>query len=545
MADTTQAPLNGTYPAQHAYPDSFNHAHSNANNVASFQPAQSTTPSNAPSTEQKNGISKDEVGWYFVEQYYTNMSRSPEKLQFFYSKRSQFVFGTEAESVPVAVGQKAINEKIKQLDFHDCKVRVLNVDSQASFDNILVSVIGEISNKSEPSRKFVQSFVLAEQPNGYYVLNDIFRYLVDIEEELETEETAPAAAPTAPAEEPSVDKPVQPEVKAEVAPVTEEPQVEESPVDNEVAAAQVDEKLEQTENIVEEVSGDDSVPKANGAGVEEVPVETASVEVEPAVAEEPKIEESATPEPTPAPEPKEAPAPVKESAPPTKALPKTWANIASKSGAIATVVPAIPVAPVKPAAAPAPASAAASASSSQAAAPAPTPAPAAAEPAPSQPSSSDGAGWQTAGHDHKKSQSRTTEEQNVLAYIKNVTEKVDASLLKQTLSRFGKLKHFDVSRQKNCAFVEFADASGYNAAVAANPHQIGTEQIHVEERRARTNAYGNNGNYAGRGGASRGRGDRAGSQGRGGFQRDGRGGFAPRGRGGNANAKGRNQTQAA
>lgn len=69
-----------------------------------------------------------------------------------------------------------------KLDFHDCKVRVLNVDSQASFANILITVIGEISNKSEPSRKFVQTFVLAEQPNGYYVLNDIFRYLVDEEE---------------------------------------------------------------------------------------------------------------------------------------------------------------------------------------------------------------------------------------------------------------------------------------------------------------------------------------------------------------------------
>lgn len=25
-------------------------------------------------------LSKDEIGWYFVEQYYTTLSRSPEKL---------------------------------------------------------------------------------------------------------------------------------------------------------------------------------------------------------------------------------------------------------------------------------------------------------------------------------------------------------------------------------------------------------------------------------------------------------------------------------
>ena len=99
---------------------------------------------------------------------------------------------------------------------------------------------------------------------------------------------------------------------------------------------------------------------------------------------------------------------------------------------------------------------------------------------------------------------------------------------------------------KNCAFVEFAEPAGYAAAVAANPHQIGSEQITVEERRPRSNAYGNNTGFGpGRGGAGRGRGDRAGSQGRGGFQRDGRGGFASRGRGGNPGPKGRSQAQAA
>lgn len=106
MADTTQISINGTYQAQPAYPDSYNHAHTAVNSVSNFQPAQSSTPSNAPSNDQKNGISKDEVGWYFVEQYYTNMSRSPDKLHLFYSRRSQLVFGTEAESVPVSVGQK-------------------------------------------------------------------------------------------------------------------------------------------------------------------------------------------------------------------------------------------------------------------------------------------------------------------------------------------------------------------------------------------------------------------------------------------------------
>lgn len=105
MADMTQAPINGTYP--HGFPDSFNHAHAAMNNAANFQPVQSSTPTTAtPTEQQKNEISKDEVGWFFVEQYYTTMSRNPDKLHLFYSKRSQLVFGTEAESVPVAIGNK-------------------------------------------------------------------------------------------------------------------------------------------------------------------------------------------------------------------------------------------------------------------------------------------------------------------------------------------------------------------------------------------------------------------------------------------------------
>ncbi|KAK6820396.1 hypothetical protein RU639_007339 [Aspergillus parasiticus] len=539
MADT-QAPVNGNYPVPHTYHESYNHAHAVANNASNFQPAQSTTPTNVPPSEQKNAISKDEVGWYFVEQYYTNMSRSPDKLHLFYSRRSQLVFGTEAESVPVAVGQKAINEKIKQLDFQDCKVRVLNVDSQASFDNILISVIGEISNKSEPSRKFIQTFVLAEQPNGYYVLNDIFRYLVD-EEDIVNEEPTPAATaasaasaePAEPAVEPAADEPTQPE--------TESAPTAESQVADEVTVAKVDEKLEQAEEKADEEQPEEPATQANGTEAQRS--EDVQEPVALAESEASKTEKPATPEPTPASTTqKENVAPAKEPAVPARAVPKTWANIASKSGATAPVVPAIPVAPAKPA----------PASSSAQSVPAPVAAAAtptlATDSTPSQPPSNDGSGWQTAGHDHKKTQPRASDDQNVMAYIKNVTDKVDATLLKQTLSRFGKLKHFDVSRQKNCAFVEFADPAGYAAAVAANPHQIGTEQISVEERRSRTSAYGGNANYgAGRGGSGRGRGDRAGSQGRGGFQRDGRGGFAPRGRGGsgNVNAKARNQAQAA
>lgn len=93
--------MNGTYHAHH-HPNHYTadpyHAHvpSNTASATSVQPA----------SDSKNEIPKDEVGWFFVEQYYTTLSRSPEKLHLFYSRHSKFVSGLEAQKVTVAVGQK-------------------------------------------------------------------------------------------------------------------------------------------------------------------------------------------------------------------------------------------------------------------------------------------------------------------------------------------------------------------------------------------------------------------------------------------------------
>lgn len=70
------------------------------------------------------------------------------------------------------------------------------MDSQSSADGgIVIQVLGEMSNSDGPWRKFAQTFFLAQQPNGYYVLNDIFRYLKD---EVTAEEDTPADAKAQP-----------------------------------------------------------------------------------------------------------------------------------------------------------------------------------------------------------------------------------------------------------------------------------------------------------------------------------------------------------
>ncbi|KAJ3391166.1 hypothetical protein HDU84_006380 [Entophlyctis sp. JEL0112] len=82
---------------------------------------------------------------------------------------------------------KEIQSRIAELDFEDCKVLVSNVDSQLSHNGcIVIMVLGEMSNKQAASHKFCQCFVLAEQPSGYFVYNDIFRFLKeDIDNEYE------------------------------------------------------------------------------------------------------------------------------------------------------------------------------------------------------------------------------------------------------------------------------------------------------------------------------------------------------------------------
>lgn len=307
-----------------------------------------------------------------------------------------------------------------------------------------------MSIKSEPHRKFVQTFVLAEQPNGYYVLNDIIRYLNDDEEDLPEEE--PLAENTG----------VQPEEEHTAG--TQEPEFETKgeSVDEPAAADEVDAKLEQ--EIAEEVTeGLEEAPDANGtppsdivedrtapsSGPEEPGTTTAEhsestgdqATLEPEFPKEPEHTPSISP-PKPT-----TPAPAQDAPPaaPAKAAPKTWANLVAANRA------APPAIPSPSSSSPAPSQTKAASNSPQPS----TPPSGVNENTTSQTSQGNGSGWQTAGHDHGKRQNRQQsissgagEEGNVLGYVKNVTEKVDATALRAALSKYGKLKYFDVSRPR-------------------------------------------------------------------------------------------------
>lgn len=64
------------------------------------------------------------------------------------------------------------------LDYCNYKGDISTIDAQDSFDGgVLVLVTGYLHHKDGGKRKFTQSFFLAPQDNGYYVLNDMFRYV--------------------------------------------------------------------------------------------------------------------------------------------------------------------------------------------------------------------------------------------------------------------------------------------------------------------------------------------------------------------------------
>ncbi|KAJ9093428.1 hypothetical protein QFC21_006459 [Naganishia friedmannii] len=148
--------------------------------MASPTPNGTSATTDAPKTK----TAAADVGWQFVPQYYTTLHDAPERLHCFYNKKSTFVHGVEGEDIIASYGQHDIHQKVLSLGFSDCKAYIHHIDAQTSFaGGIILQVIGEISNKSGPWRKFTQTFFLAEQPSGYFVLNDIFRYLKEDDEE--------------------------------------------------------------------------------------------------------------------------------------------------------------------------------------------------------------------------------------------------------------------------------------------------------------------------------------------------------------------------
>lgn len=75
--------------------------------------------------------------------------------------------------------EQAINDKIMSLNLRNCFTEIETVDSQVSYqDGVFCVVTGTFTGQDNVQRRFAQSFFLAPQESGgYFVLNDVFRFL--------------------------------------------------------------------------------------------------------------------------------------------------------------------------------------------------------------------------------------------------------------------------------------------------------------------------------------------------------------------------------
>ncbi|KAJ2707750.1 hypothetical protein FB645_000523 [Coemansia sp. IMI 203386] len=436
--------------------------------MSAVQKQQTTSNGTASATSpEARKVATQEVGWLFAKEYYKFMNSDPERLHQFYGKKSISIHGEEGQSVFQANGQQEIRSAIESGEFKGRKVLVTNVDALPSINSsIIVQVIGQMDTKDGQSYlRFVHTFVLAEQQGGYYIHNDILRYLNEDGEDREAA-TEPASEPAAPVvENIKKDEKVDADddLKKDVAPVA----TESSGANANVSAAEV--KAAVAEAIADDITS--AAPAADAPKVEskskaskEKPASAATVadassEATPAAAKTQKASE----EPAAASATSSASAPV---AAPAPAQPSTWANLAAgnrnkwSNDAIAkvdgTVARVSAPSPQNP-----PTNAAGSAAgNTDAASRVSTPA-------------------------SGPRDSRRIKNEALAVFVKNILVGTSIAQMKAGFKSFGPIAYVDYIHQRTNGVVEFATEAGKQAALRAGSTTVNGTVVAIEERRSR------------------------------------------------------------
>ncbi|KAM0877714.1 hypothetical protein ACQ4PT_035321 [Festuca glaucescens] len=398
------------------------------------------------------------VGNAFVTQYYNILHQSPELVFRFYQEASHIgrpvTAGADLDTVTT---MEAINEKITSMDI--ARAEIKGVDAQDSLcGGVTVLVTGHLTGKDDVCREFVQSFFLAPQEKGYFVLNDILRYVGQGEA---TAPSLPLAAPQQPAPEfeaaaaalanGTVDGP------AETVPRELEVQPQPEPDLSEPVPHEEEDPKEEVYNPPNEVE----VPV-----VEEIPVAEVIDEV-----------------------PNNVAASVPVSAPPVpqeEAPKKSYASIVKVMKAVLPPNSAVPYRPAPP--------------KPEKQAP-PAPAPVVDAPAFSP--------------NPESSTIQDPEVDALAVYIKNLPLHATPSQLEEAFKTFGTIKPDGIQVRSHkiqgfCyGFIEFEDASSVQSALAASPVTIDDRPCHVEEKRTPGSRGSSRGRFPpGRGGNFRGEGMR-------------------------------------
>lgn len=160
-----------------------------------------------PATESHELHHPATVGSTFMRQYYHFLAKEPASLHRFYKDESTWCHGVGSHMQESISGQRAINEEILRRGYEGARVDLDagSIDCQASLHGgvfVLVTGVMTLASSAVP-KPFVQTFFLAVQPKGYFVLNDCLRFL-----ELPTATTGTSTVTAKPSPKKQVQTPV-------------------------------------------------------------------------------------------------------------------------------------------------------------------------------------------------------------------------------------------------------------------------------------------------------------------------------------------------
>ncbi|XP_022979333.1 putative G3BP-like protein [Cucurbita maxima] len=383
------------------------------------------------------------VGTYFVGQYYQVLQQQPDFVHQFYSDASTML-RIDGNFRETATAMLQIHALVMSLSYTGIEIKTAH--SLESWNGgVLVMVSGSVQMKNfNRVRKFVQTFFLAPQEKGYFVLNDIFHFVDEepvhhypavllSQTNLDPTLNVPAAVPeTVPNY--SLNGPVQ--VREFTAPVVKE----NGHMDSHKFVEQQLQQVPEPKNIIEENTTEVNSMHQNTSTVlqDHLPV---SVEEH---AEEPQKH--------------------------------TYASILRVSKGQDAPAPTIaPPYPVSKGTQPA---------SEQNYTPPPTSQQLSSAPQNNSEREQTGGGEFPSTDDEGEIKS---------VYVRNLPSTVSASEVEEEFKHFGKLSSDGVVIRSRkdvgyCyAFVEFEDMTGVQNAIKAGTAQVAGRQVYIEERRANSN----------------------------------------------------------
>ncbi|OIW07665.1 hypothetical protein TanjilG_07707 [Lupinus angustifolius] len=121
-------------------------------------------------------VTSAQVGTYFVGQYYHVLQTQPEYVHQFYSDASTML-RIDGHARETAAAMLQIHAMVMSLSYTGIEIKT--AQSMESWSGgVLVMVSGSVEIKEySRRRKFMQTFFLAPQEKGFFVLNDIFHFV--------------------------------------------------------------------------------------------------------------------------------------------------------------------------------------------------------------------------------------------------------------------------------------------------------------------------------------------------------------------------------